>query len=109
MKKVIQVSNAFKSRVSEEQPDGTFKLTSITNSAKHVMEHVIRIPHKCHVFYNKKKEFVVIGKKKMYENEILGIFSHFIFASSSPKFGNCQRLGGKMHFLLKFFFAVSNI
>ncbi len=31
-------------------PDGTFKVTSVTNSDwKHVMEHVMRIPHKYHI------------------------------------------------------------
>ena len=30
-------------------PDATFKLTSF----KHAMEHVIKIPHKCHNFFHK--------------------------------------------------------
>ncbi len=43
-------------------PDGTFKLTSLTNfSFKHVMEHVFRIPHKCHNF---KAEFCYARKFK---------------------------------------------
>ncbi len=34
-------------------PDGTFKLASVKkNSAlSHVVEHVIRIPHKCHILF----------------------------------------------------------
>ena len=32
--------------------DGTFKLRAYQNQlVKHVMEHVIKIPHKCHIFF----------------------------------------------------------
>ena len=38
-----------------QEPDGTFKLTSIAHSAlRHMMERVIKTPHKCHVFFLKK-------------------------------------------------------
>ena len=33
-------------------PDGTFRLTSVINkfSVRHVTKHVIRTPHKCHIY-----------------------------------------------------------